>query len=243
MKKIKNILVFLCLTLLLPGCFEDETQRLLFAEDQQINTERNAFYAMTGILQQLQEIGDNYVILGELRGDLMDVTKNSSQELRDISNFAADSTNSYIVPKKYYALINNCNNLINKIDTAVVTNGSKTLMYEMKATKTIRAWTYLQLFQNFGKVYYYNQAMLDVKDQNKYTTISDFTQLSDTLNCRSQTMVAGRWNSRVVSRLWNSWCIPFCKIVYSCSFCVGGTLPESRRLCAGCKYVLSDYTY
>jgi hypothetical protein len=181
MRKFKNIVLLLCLVLVLPGCFDDETQRVLLADNQQINTERNAFYAMTGILQQLQEIGDNYVIMGELRADLMDVTSNSSQELRDISEFKADSTNSFIIPRKYYAIINNCNNLINKIDTSIVTNGSKTLMYEMKAAKTIRAWTYLQLYQIFGNVHYYTQTMLDVKDQNRYTDIADFTQLSDTL--------------------------------------------------------------
>jgi len=181
MKKFKYIFVIFILTLILPACSDDMSQRLLFEEDQQINTERSAFYAMTGILQQLQKVGDSYVIFGELRGDLMDVTQNSSQELRDISNFETDSTNSYLNPKEYYAIINNCNNLIAKIDTNLVISGSKALKLEMSAAKSIRAWSYLQLFLNYGKVYYYSKPMLSVDAQYSFTTITDFTQFSDSL--------------------------------------------------------------
>jgi len=191
MRKFRNIMVLICLTMLLPGCFQDETQSILLEGNQRINTERDAFYAMNGILQQLQQIGDNYVIFGELRGDLMDVTTKTPQELRDINDFQADSSNTYIIPKKYYAIINNCNNLIAKIDTAVVTNGSKTLMYDMKAAKTIRAWTYLQLYQIFGNVHYYTQPILNVTNQKNYTDISDFTQLSDTLLADLKSWVPG----------------------------------------------------
>jgi len=181
MKKLKYISLILSLSFVFSACTEDITGRLLLEEDQQINTERSAFYAMTGILQLMQEVGDDYVILGELRGDLMDVTENSTQDMRDISNFTADSTNQYINPKKYYAIINNCNSLISKIDTNLIVSGSKVLKLEMSAAKTFRAWSYMQLFQNYGKVYYYSKPILSVEDQQNFTEISDFQQLSDSL--------------------------------------------------------------
>lgn len=163
------------------SCDDDMNQRILPESEQEINTERSAFYAMTGILQLMQEVGDDYVLLGELRADLMDVTASSPQYMRDIAEFKADSTNALVNPKKYYAIINNCNNLISKIDTSLLINGTKVLQKEMKVAKTFRAWAYLQLMQNYGKVYYYSKPMLSVADQQNYLVVSDMTQLTDSL--------------------------------------------------------------
>lgn len=178
MKILKYIISSCCLMFMLSACSDNFSDRVLFEEDQQINTEESAFYSMMGILQQLQLIGDNYVILGEMRGDLMTVTENSTTDLRQLNSLKVDSTNSYVNPKSYYALVNNCNNLISKIDTAFVVSNTKVLKLEMKAAKTIRAWTYMQLFLNYGKVYYTTKPILSVANEDDYTVITDFNELS-----------------------------------------------------------------
>ena len=49
----------------------------------------------------------------------MDVTENSSQELHDICEFNVDEENSYLKEREYYALINNCNYYIHRLDTTI----------------------------------------------------------------------------------------------------------------------------
>ena len=181
MKKLIYITTFISLILSFSACENDLNNRILPEDEQLMNTERSAFYAMIGILQLVQQAGDNAVLLGELRGDLMDVTQNSSQDMRDIVEFKADSANEYIQPQKFYAIINNCNLLINKIDTSLIISGTKVLQKEMKVAKTFRAWAYMQLMQQYGKVYYYAEPMLSVSDRNNYLVIDNMTQLTDSL--------------------------------------------------------------
>ena len=92
-----------------------DSDGVLKTEGQRYQDETTARAGLFGLLQGLQRIGDNYVIMGELRGDLMDVTENSSQELRDISRFEVDAENSYLKEREYYSLINNCNYYIHRL--------------------------------------------------------------------------------------------------------------------------------
>jgi starch-binding outer membrane protein, SusD/RagB family len=126
-----------------------------------ITTQREAFYQMNGILKCVQDLGDDYVIGGELRGDLMTTTSNSTQDLRDIEDFSADSTNAYNSESKLYKLINNCNYMISYLDTTVLVKGNNVLKREYVQAKTIRAWAYLQLCLDFGQAYYYTSPVLD----------------------------------------------------------------------------------
>jgi hypothetical protein len=97
----------------------------------------------------------------------LDVTFNSSQDLRDINNFEVEPDNAYLDERQYYALINNCNYLISLVDTSLVLPNrnndyirEKLLQREMAATKAIRAWAYLQLCLNYGHAYYYEEPLL-----------------------------------------------------------------------------------
>ena len=120
---------------------------------------------MFGIFSQLEKIADSYVLLGELRGDLMDVTPKSNLYLKEISNFDISSTNPYANNiKDYYSVINNCNYVIHNIDTSVVKGGIKVMYKEYAACKAIRAWTFMQIALNFGSANYYDKPVLTVQD-------------------------------------------------------------------------------
>ena len=125
-----------------------------------INTQRKAFYQMNGILRCLQDLGDSYLITGELRGDLLTTTANSSRHLRSIEHFDCDSTNAYYAEQKYYALIRNCNYLIQHIDTTIQVKGRRVLLDEYRQAKAIRAWAYLQLALDYGTVDYFSDPRL-----------------------------------------------------------------------------------
>lgn len=148
--------------------FETDSDGVLKTEGQRYQDETTARAGLFGLLQGLQRIGDNYVIMGELRGDLMDVTENSSQELRDISRFEVDAENSYLKEREYYSLINNCNYYIHRLDTTISRREDdnsypvKILRPYMAQAKTLRAWCYLQLCLDYGRVKYADEPFLDV---------------------------------------------------------------------------------
>lgn len=174
-KIILSTIAVLCLT----ACsdyFSPDAENTVKTGDN-IVTQRAAFYQMNGILSCLQDLGDSYVVKGELRGDLMTTTVNSTQDLHDIEEFAADSTNAYSDQRKLYKLINNCNYAINKLDTSIIVKGEKVLCREMAQAKSIRAWAYLQLCLDYGQAYYYTEPMLDAdaKSEGEYMTLDPLT--------------------------------------------------------------------
>lgn len=167
MKKINQILFgLIILAVMTSSCdsmLDVQSERNMFPEDHKIDSPNDSIYSMIGIFTQLQKLADRYVVLGELRADLMDVTENARLELKEISNLEIDSDNPYNVIEDYYAVINHCNYLINNIDTAFISGGEKSLLKEYAAAKAIRAWTYMQLAMNYGKAKYYSEPLLTVQ--------------------------------------------------------------------------------
>lgn len=181
MKKTLRYIIFACSTFFVfTSCtdfFETDSDAVLKTDGQCYEDESTARAGLFGLLQCLQTIGDNYVIMGELRGDLMDVTANSSQELRDIASFQVDKDNSYLKERSYYSLINNCNYYINRLDTTITRKQSesgylvKILRPYMAQAKTLRAWSYLQLCLDYGRVKYTDQPFLDVSHPVEMKTL------------------------------------------------------------------------
>lgn len=168
MKHITKLLLLLSLGVLLATSCENvlevDSDRFVSEKNNLIDDERDAMYTMMGALTKLQLLGDRYVILGELRADLMDVTENSDAELRALSNLEADKNNSWLDAGDYYKVINHCNYMINNMDTSLMMGGRKILLSEYAQAKVIRAWTYLQLALNYGKAYYINTPILNIED-------------------------------------------------------------------------------
>jgi hypothetical protein len=156
---------------------EVNSERELNSSDYQVNT-TNSFYAMSGIFSQLEKISERYVILGELRGELMDVTSKASSDLQQINNFEVSADNPYVAIKDYYAVINNCNYVINNIDTSIYSKGEKILYRDLAAVKAIRAWTYMQIALNYGKAAYFEQPVLNIDDALKKYPGYSITELA-----------------------------------------------------------------
>ena len=141
---------------LLTSCsdfFDQESDHVIYAENEHLNNAVDSVYSMTGILSKLQVIADRTILLGELRADLVDMTNYAASDLRDIAEFNVSNDNPYNQPSDYYAVINNCNYFIAHADTALRNSRNEfVFMREYAAAKTIRAWTYLQLVLNYGSV-------------------------------------------------------------------------------------------
>ena len=187
MKKVFKILIAAIVTsFILVSCsdvLDVNSERVTFDKDYRMSSPNDTIYAMYGIFHQLQKVADSYVLLGELRGDLMDVTENSNLNLREINNFEISKNNPYANILNYYSVINNCNYVIHNLDTAYITKGQKVMYGYVAAVKSIRAWTYMQMALNFGSVKYYEKPILtetDAQSVNNYPDIS-FNELADLL--------------------------------------------------------------
>lgn len=141
---------------------------MIYADKSHLNNATDTIYSVIGIMNKLQSIADRTILLGEVRGDLMDINENTSSDLRDLALFNVGSENKYNSPRDYYAIINNCNYFIAKADIDLKNNRNETIfLKEFAAVKAFRAWTYLQLVLNYGEVPFYTDPIL-TKAESEY---------------------------------------------------------------------------
>ena len=141
--------------------FTQESDDVLYADQEHLTISEDSIYSVTGILNKLQALADRTILFGELRGDLVELTNDASNDLREIYEFNVGNDNKYNNPSDYYAVINNCNYFIAHADTALRDNRNENIfMKEYCAVKAIRAWTYLQLVLNYGQVPFFTEPLL-----------------------------------------------------------------------------------
>lgn len=161
----------ICTMLAFSSCsnfFDEDSTYVINADDDHLNNATDTIYSVTGILNKLQAIADRTVLLGEARGDLVDVTSATSSDLRALANFTVGDDNAYNVPRDYYAIINNCNYFIAKVDTAMKNNRNENIFKaEYAAVKAIRAWTYLQMVTTYGRVPFVTTPILTKEEAEK----------------------------------------------------------------------------
>ncbi len=112
-----------------------------------------------GILRNLQGVAEQNVLLGEIRGDLTTTTSYSSDSIGDIANFnsSEDGDSRLLNRAAYYKVINQCNFYLAVVDTLAKKNDIYYMRKEAAQVAAIRAWTYLQLVQNYGEVPFITQ--------------------------------------------------------------------------------------
>ena len=171
MKKIAIIISAICILCGSYSCsdmLESDSSRQVF--DPDLNGKTDSIFFSLGILQGMQELADYYVYQGEMRGDLTKVTDYTDNNLRQLANFTATTSNRYDSAYVYYRVINNCNYYIAHRDTTL-RNGSQYVdMGEYVGVKAIRAWAYMQLARVYGKVTFYTEPLTQISqiDDGQY---------------------------------------------------------------------------
>ena len=107
-----------------------------------------------GILRNLQGVVEQNVLLGELRGDLVTATEYTNDSINNIINFRdlSDGSSELLNRAAYYKVINQCNFYLSKVDSMALKNNSYYMRRELAQVQLVRAWTYLQLVQQYGSV-------------------------------------------------------------------------------------------
>lgn len=173
-KNIKTLFIAASLCLLgtvFTACsdmLESESERQLFEPD--INQKTDSIYYALGILQGMQQLADQYMFIGEMRGDLVDTTAYTDKNLRELAQFSLSENNKYDSAYVYYRVINNCNYFIAHRDTTLRTGATYVAMNEYVAVKAVRAWAYMQLARVFGKVPFYTEPLTQISqiDSNRF---------------------------------------------------------------------------
>lgn len=180
MKKVTYILIWVLLggvNAMFTSCgdfLDQESDRVISADKDRLNAASDTLYSVIGIMNKLQALSDRTILLGELRGDLSEVQDNASADLRELANFNISTENKYNAPRDYYAVINNCNYFLAKADTMVKNSKNERIFAkEYAAVKAFRAWTYLQLVLNYGKVPLITTPILTKDDADRQYEMKD----------------------------------------------------------------------
>ncbi len=159
---------------------DQESDRVIPADKDRLNNASDTLYSVIGIMNKMQALADRTILLGELRGDLSDVLNNTTADLREISNFNISTDNQYNSPRDYYAVINNCNYFLAKADSTLKNSRNEYVFRkEIAAVRGFRAWTYLQLVLNYGKVPFVTTPILNKDDADKQYEMKDIKGICD----------------------------------------------------------------
>lgn len=140
---------------------------------------QDTLYSYWGILADVQKVAERYTVLGEVRGDLVSPTSFVSDTIGAIANFdnPADGDNRLLAVKDYYKIINDCNSYLHWADTTFIIMGNvQKMKKEYAQVMAIRAWTYLQLVNNYEKVPFYTKPItsLDFFDNFNFNDAENY---------------------------------------------------------------------
>lgn len=151
---------------------------VLLKEDYLGKDNLEARSALFGVLSQMQEVSNQYLVLGELRADLMDVTNESVDELRQVNDHNVQKGNSLVNPSGLFSIINNCNHALSGIDTVAYSAEMKSIYASILR---VRTWAHLQIAINHGSVPYITKPISGVADISKKYSLLNTTQALDSL--------------------------------------------------------------
>ena len=159
--------------------FETESDRQIF--DPALDEKTDSMFYTLGILKGLQQLADQYVMAGEMRGDLTATNSYTETDLRQLANFTADASNKFDSAYIYYRVINNCNYYIAHRDTSLRTGSRQVAIPEYAEALAVRAWAYMQLCKNYGSVPFYTDPLVSIGQANSVTEVKDLQGICDAL--------------------------------------------------------------
>jgi len=155
--------------------------------DQQ-NMYRNVFdadAAVIGVYGKFMNLATPYIVLNEVRADLMSTTATADEYLKQLNEHDVKEGNPYADPKPFYNVILNCNDVMANFDIMLRDKKLKQEEYNMRYSDiaALRSWVYLQLGIQFGSVPYVTDPLSTVADMQNVALMPrvPFNQLLDQL--------------------------------------------------------------
>lgn len=131
-----------------------------------------------GLYALQQDLVEQLMMLGELRGDLLETTSNATANMVDVYNFNISKENEYASPSKFFKLIAATNRFIVNITTAhpeVLDSASAVTNYDKIYGEAIcmRAWAYFNAARIYGQVPYIPENLTTEDEIEDYLASSD----------------------------------------------------------------------
>ena len=143
---------------------------------------RSAAMGIAGMFQQT--VADQYVLLGELRSDLLDVTTNGDAYMRELSSHHVTDENPYADARSFYNVILSCNDAMHNIEKMYESEllSDWTFARDYSEIACFRIWMYYLLAIHYGEVPYITVPIEDVDmlDYNDYPMLG-INDMMDTL--------------------------------------------------------------
>jgi hypothetical protein len=148
--------------------------------------------AVIGVYGKFMNLAKPYVIMNELRADLIDITANSDMNLRQLSEHTATADNPVIDPQPFYEVIVNCNDVLANFKKMYAESKLKEAEYNQRYSDiaAIRTWVYLQLGIHYGNIPYVTTPVVSVselKNANNFPVLA-LPVLIDSLTAFTETL-------------------------------------------------------
>lgn len=169
MKQIKYLAyLMLAGTVGLTSCVDADLDDAL-EYDEHYKTTTDADNAVLGAYSSFMRMAGQMVVVNELRGDLMDLTDNSSVDLQEIDANTPSAGNVYADPTPYYNVILNCNDAMANFEKMYQNNNltESQFLERYSDLMALRCYVYLQLGAQYGAVPYITEPIVSVEDAQK----------------------------------------------------------------------------
>ena len=106
--------------LVLTSCekFLNPDQEIYITEDRLYQDWYEYRSVEMGMYALQQDLVEQLLVLGELRGDLLEVTRYADADMVEVYNFNVSKTNRFASPTNFFKLISACNNFITILEEA-----------------------------------------------------------------------------------------------------------------------------
>jgi len=178
-KYIQLLLLMFIPSLFFTACkeFFDPEQDIRVTEDQIFNDWFEYRSAEMGMYAMQQKLTEQLFILGELRGDLVNITQNADADMVEIYNFKPSRDNKYVSPVNFFKLISQTNNLIKILQDKrpeVTDPKSPVTNFDRLYGEALcmRAWAYFNAVRIYGKIPFIHESLTTIEETEAYVNSS-----------------------------------------------------------------------
>lgn len=199
--------------LLTPSCddfFEPKTSDSL-SGDHYMSSLTEMATGYLGVLTRMQAVGDKEIFLTDTRGEMLQPTDQSVNELIDLYNYKPDLTgNSYADPAGYYDLVIACNDYISKMiafkrDYPELVGETEYFDGLLSSAIRVKVWAYMTIGEIYGQALWFDDPIIKVQDVNDASvfTLMPLPQLVD--KCIALLEDGYQGNSAKLDFSWIAW--------------------------------------
>ena len=189
MKKIRTYMMALsmiALAMLATSCqdfFDVDTDDML-PDKNGYSQVGEVYSGFIGLAAAFQATADQYILMSELLGDLLEPTANAPVEFWDIYRYEATNGNTEVDPAKFYRIITNCNDFFTHVKIFREDNPNaipdNVYLGMMSSAITFRTWAYLNIGKFYGEARYFDKPITSGIDMSQFPILK-FDQLVPTL--------------------------------------------------------------